>query len=349
MATELMRRAVIVGPRRVEIEESALPGLAGDDVLVRVRHSALCTFEQRAFTGADTRFYPLYGGHEMAGVVEATGPQVVNIKTGDKVAIWAIDRCGSCYSCRRGYACENVWFKRAGGEKPKGPMGPAGLATHKLAKEYQVFKLSPDADLLEASLTEPLACVLRSVNKANVVAGDSVVIVGGGVMGLLHVMVCKGRGAQVIVSEPHAGRRADSLKFGASAAIDPNAGDFAEQVKGLTNGRGADVIVVATSYVPALQASFGALAKGGRVMVYARMEPKGALLNLDPNWFHDNEIVLTGTISTSPIEFQQSAQVVSSRALDLRSVISATYSLDEITPAFEASVDLGTYRVVVNP
>lgn len=349
MATELMRRAVIVGPRQVEIEESPLPDLAGDDVLVRVRHSALCTFEQRAFTGADTRFYPLYGGHEMAGVVEATGPQVVNIKVGDKVAIWAIDRCGSCRSCRRGYACENTWFKKPGGEKPKGPMGPAGLATHKLAKEYQVFKLAPDVDLLEAALTEPLGCVLRSVNKANVVAGDSVVIVGGGVMGLLHVMVCKGRGAQVIVSEPHAGRRADSLRFGASAAIDPNAGDFGEQVKALTEGRGADVIFVATSYVPALQASFGALTKGGRVLVYARMEPKGALLNLDPNWFHDNEIVLTGTISTSPIEFQQSAQVISSRALDLRSVISATYPLDEINPAFEASVDLGTYRVVVNP
>src|SRR4029079_1703999 len=137
----------------------------------------------------------------------------------------------------------------------------------------------------------------------------------------------------------------DSLRFGASAAIDPTAGDFAEQVKANTNGRGADVIVVATSYVPALQNSFAALAKGGRVMVYARMEPKGALLNLDPNWFHDNEIVLTGTISTSPLEFQQSAQVVSSRALDLRSIMSATYSLDDIHPAFEASVDLGTYRV----
>lgn len=348
MATELMRRAVIVGPRQVEIQETALPSLAPDDVLVRVRHSALCTFEQRAYTGTDTRFYPLLGGHEIAGVVEAVGDRVVNIKAGDKAAIWAMDRCGSCYSCRRGNACENVWFKRAG-EKAKGPVGPAGLATHKLAKEYQVYKLAPDTDLLEAALTEPLGCVMRSVNKANIQAGDSVVIVGGGVMGLLHVMLAKGLGAKVIVSEPHARRRADSLRFGASAAIDPSAGDFAEQVKAHTNGRGADVIVVATSYVPALQDSFGALAKSGRMMVYARMEPKGVLLNLDPNWFHDNEIVLTGTISTSPLEFQQSAELVSSRVLDLRSIISATYSLDEIQPAFEAAVDLGTYRVVVNP
>jgi L-iditol 2-dehydrogenase len=187
------------------------------------------------------------------------------------------------------------------------------------------------------------------MNKANVQTGDEVVIVGGGVMGLLHVMIAKGRGAHVIVSEPHEKRRADSIRFGAAAAIDPTAGDFAEQVKELTNGRGADVIVVATSYLPALQNSFGALNKGGRVTVYARMEPKGAMLNVDPNWFHDNEIILTGTVSTSPLEFQQSAQLVGSKALDLRSIISATYPLDEISPAFEASVDLGTYRVVVNP
>ncbi|HZQ05389.1 MAG TPA: zinc-binding dehydrogenase [Anaerolineae bacterium] len=348
MSVEIMRRAVIVGPRQVEIQESPLPALAPDDVLVRVRHSALCTFEQRAYSGADTRFYPLLGGHEMAGVVEAMGAQVLNVKVGDKVAIWAIDRCGSCYSCRRGQACDNVWFKRAGAEKPKGPTGPAGLATHKLAKEYQVFKLAPGTDLLEASLTEPLACVLRSVNKADVKAGDTVVVVGGGVMGLLHTMLARGRGAQVIVSEPHAQRRQDSARFGAQHAIDPINENFAEQVKAFTNGRGADVVIVATSAVPALQSAFGAVCKGGRMMVYARMEPKGATISVDPNLFHDSEIVLSGTISTSPEEFQQAAEIVSTHALDLRSIISVTYPLDEIQPAFEASMDLGTYRVVVN-
>lgn len=348
MAAELMRRAVITGPRQVEIQEVSLPALAPDDVLVRIRSSALCTFEQRAYTGADTRFYPLLGGHEMAGVVEAVGESVINVKVGDKAAIWAIDRCGSCYSCRRGEACDNVWFKRAGASKPLGPLGPAGLATHKLAKEYQVYKLAPDTDLLEAALTEPLACVLRSVNKAKIKAGDSVVIVGGGVMGLLHAMLAKGRGANVIVSEPHAKRRADSLRFGASHAIDPTQGNFAEQVKALTAGRGADVVVVATSVIPALQSAFEGVCKDGRIMVYARMEPKGGTITVDPNLFHDNEIVLSGTISTSPEEFQQAAEMVSTRALDLRSIISATFPLDEIQPAFEASIDLGTYRVIVN-
>jgi threonine dehydrogenase-like Zn-dependent dehydrogenase len=347
LAKEVLRRAVITAPRKIEIEEIPAPAPGPDEVLVRIHSSALCTFEQRAYVGVETRFYPLLGGHEMAGVVEALGAEVINVQVGDKVAISALERCGSCYSCRRNQACDNVWFKRAGAEKPKGPTGPAGLATHKLAKEYQVYKLHPHTDLLAGSLTEPLACVLRSIKKAEIRPGESVVVVGGGVMGLMHVMLAKGRGASVIVSEPHPKRRADSLIFGANHAIDPRQGDFAAQVKELTDGRGADVIIVATSAVPALQSAFGALFKGGRVLVYARMEPKGATITLDPNLFHDHEIVLTGTISQSREDFQQSAEMISTGAIDLKPLISTTFPLDETQAAFEASIDLGTYRVLL--
>jgi L-iditol 2-dehydrogenase len=349
MVTEqIMRRAVIVGPKEVVLEEVVLGTLAADEVLVRVRSSALCTFEQRAYLGADTRFYPLLGGHEMAGVVETVGKSVASVKPGDKVAISAIDRCGNCYSCRRGQACDNVWFKKAEKDKPKGPMGPAGLATHKVAKEYQVYRLHPEADLLEAALTEPLACVLRSIKKAQIASGDSVVIVGGGVMGVLHVLLTRGQGAQVIVSEPNAERRQAALKFGAHAVIDPMTGDFVESVRALTDGRGADAIVVATDAVAALESAVGALCKGGRLLVFARMYPKGATIAVDPNIFHDNEIVLTGTIGQSREDFQQAAEMISRRAVDLRPVISATFPLEQIQAAFEASVAMNTYRVVVN-
>ncbi len=344
----VMRRAVIVGPKQVEIEEVALDGLAPDEVLVRVRSSALCTFEQRAYLGIDTRFYPLLGGHELAGVVEATGERVDSVKTGDKVAISAIERCGNCYSCRRGQACDNVWFKRGDAAKPKGPLGPAGLATHKVAKEYQVYRLQPDTDLLEASLTEPLACVLRSIKKAEIHPGDSVVIVGGGVMGILHVMLAKGRGAHVIVSEPNARRRQDALTFGALAAIDPTTGNFVKDIKALTDDRGADVVIIATDAMPALAGGLEALCKGGRLLVYARMYPKGATLEVDPNLFHDNEIVLTGTIGQNREDFQQSAEMIGRRAIDLRPVISATFPLEDIAAAFEASVSMDTYRIVIS-
>lgn len=345
---DTMRRAVITGPHQVEIQSVPLVPPGPGEVLVRVHSSALCTFEQRAYLGIDSRFYPLLGGHELAGLVEAIGPGVSSVKPGDKVAISAMDRCGSCYACRRGLACDNVWFKKAGGEKPSGPVGPAGLATHKLAQEYQVYKLQPETDLLEAALTEPLACVLRSLKRAQIRPGDAVVIVGGGVMGILHTMLARGQGAHVIVSEPHPQRRQDALRFGAAHVIDPTSGEFAASVKALTDGRGADVIIIATDAIKALEQSLGALYKGGRLLIYARMWPKGATIALDPNLLHDNEIILTGTISQSREDFQEAAEMIGGRAIDLRPIISATFPLDQAQAAFEAAVDLGTYRVVIS-
>jgi L-iditol 2-dehydrogenase len=343
-----MRRAVITGPHQVEIQSAPLVPPGPGEVLVRVHSSALCTFEQRAYLGVDSRFYPLLGGHELAGLVDAVGAGVSSVRPGDKVAISAMDRCGSCYACRRGLACDNVWFKKAGGEKPTGPVGPAGLATHKLAQEYQVYKLQPETDLLEAALTEPLACVLRSLKRAQIQPGDAVIIVGGGVMGALHTMLARGQGAHVIVSEPHPQRRQDALRFGAAHAIDPTAGDFAAGVKALTDGRGADVIIIATDALKALEQALGALYKGGRLLVYARMSPKGATIALDPNLLHDNEIILTGTISQSREDFQQAAEMIGRGAVDLRPIISATFPLEEAKAAFEAAVDMSTYRVVIN-
>lgn len=344
---QVMRRVVIAGPKQVEIEEVALRQPGPTEVLVRVRASALCTFEQRAYLGNDVRFYPLLGGHELAGIVEAIGTDVVNVDVSDKVAISAIDRCGNCYSCRRGYGCENVWFKKPKAERPKGPLGPAGLATHKIAEEYQIYKLHPDTDLVQAALTEPLACVLRSIKRAQIQPGETVVIVGGGVMGILHVMLAKGHGANVIVSEPDAKRRDAALTFGATHTIDPTAGDFAEQVRALTGGRGADVIVIAATPRTVVEESVAALDHGGRLLVYSRIYPKGEPISVDPNVFHDKEIMLTGTISQSREDFQQAAEMIGTGAIDLMPVISATYPIDDITSAFESAVDLSSYRILV--
>jgi len=349
MTNQTMKRVLITAPKEVEIEEIPLGSPASDEVVVRVHSSALCTFEQRAYIGMDPRFYPLLGGHELSGVVEAVGDAVNDINIGDKVAVSALDRCGYCYSCRRGLGCENVWFKKSTGDQPKGPMGPAGLATHKVAKDYQIYKLHPDTDLLHAALTEPLACVLRSIKKAQIQPGDTLVILGGGVMGILHTILARGHGANVIVSEPDARRREEALKFGANHALDPLAGDFVENIKALSGGRGADVIIVAMSVIKAMQEAIGALAKSGRLLVYARMFPKGETVAIDPNLLHDNEIVLTGTISQSIEDFQQSAEMISSGAIDLGPVISATYPIDQVKEAFEAAIDLSTYRIVVNP
>ncbi|MFQ5610567.1 MAG: zinc-binding dehydrogenase [Anaerolineae bacterium] len=342
-----MRRALLTGPRQIEFEEIPVGLPAPDEVLVRIHSCAICTWEKRAYTGADQRFYPLLGGHEISGVVEAIGEDAADdLEVGDHVSVSGLTRCGKCYSCRMGRdnRCDNTWQK---GFKPGTPIGPGGLATHKMAKAYQVFKVQADTDLVEVSLAEPLACVLRSIKKARVEAGDFVVVVGSGVMGVLHLMLAKRRGATVIVSEPDEGRRQRALDFGADHVLDPAEDDLVERVKEITGDRGAQEIFDAVGRGPILESAIGALGKGGRLHVYARVYPKGSTISIDPNIFHEKEIVLTGTMSQSREDYLQAAEMIARHAIDLRPIISGTYPMDQMKEAFEASTRLENYRIVV--
>jgi L-iditol 2-dehydrogenase len=346
-STQVMRRTLLTAPKTIEFEEIPLGSLESDDVLVKIAACAICTWEKRAYTGADTRFYPLLGGHEISGVVEALGENsAAGLAVGDRVALSGLTRCGRCYSCRKGLdnRCDNTWQS---GFVPGTPIGPAGLATHKVAKNYQVFKVADNANLVEVSLSEPLACVLRSIKKAKVDSGDYVVIIGGGVMGMLHLMLAKRHGATVILSEPDQGRRQRATEMGADFTLDPNEDDLVESVKEITGGRGAQAIFDAVGKVNVLETAINALGKAGSLHVYARVYPKGEKIAIDPNIFHDKEIILTGTMSQNRDDFMRAADMISRRAIDLQPIISGTYPMDQIAEAFEASTQLENYRIVV--
>jgi threonine dehydrogenase-like Zn-dependent dehydrogenase len=201
----------------------------------------------------------------------------------------------------------------------------------------------------ELCLSEPLACVIRSVRKSRVRRGDKVVVVGAGIMGILHVMLLKQAGATVFVSEPNGDRSAFALEMGADAIIDPGHGSLVEQVKTLTGGRGADVIFCAVSVGAVVEQAVEAVAKGGRVHVYASIHPRGTRISIDPNLFHSHEIVLTGTMSQDRDDMRQAVQMISSGAIDLKPLISLTLPLSQLEEGLQAAMRPDTYRVIVIP
>ncbi|MBI2845167.1 MAG: zinc-binding dehydrogenase [Chloroflexi bacterium] len=343
----MMKRAVILGDRKVILEEVPIPQPKEDQVLVRIRSCALCTWEQRTYTGVDSSSAPLLGGHEFAGVVEAIGPEVYSVQVGDHVAVSGLTHCGQCYSCRRGltHLCDNLTRNWVKGQ----PNGPGGLGEYVLVRGYQVFRIDPEITFEEAALIEPLSCVLRSYQKANVQPGDYVVVIGAGIMGLLHILLAKGGGATVIVSEIEGVRRQKAQELGAHYVVDPQEGDFVARIKELTEGHGPEVTFVAIGIAPAIEQALKFAAKGGRVMVYAAVHPKDSTITINPNLFHNREIVLTGTVGQTKQDFERAAELISRRIIDVRPLISARYSLEEITEAFEASLRKDTYRVLVNP
>jgi 2-desacetyl-2-hydroxyethyl bacteriochlorophyllide A dehydrogenase len=348
VATRTYTRAVITGPNAIVMEDVPLPELAPTQVLVRMRASALCTWEQRTYAGIDTYSYPLVGGHENSGVIEAIGSDVeLKAKVGDQVALAGLKRCGQCYSCRRGVLnlCDNARSKR----QPNVPWGPGGFGEFVVAEAYQVYPVGPVATPLEAALTEPTSCVVHDMRRHPVRNGDVVVIVGAGIMGLLHLVLVKKTPCYVIVSEPEPARREKAKELGADALIDPTAEDYVTRVNELSGGNGANVTYVAIGAPKAIEAAVAAAAKRGLVSCYASVHPRGTTITVDPNSFHHREVRLSGSIAQDPEDFLAAADIIGQREIDLRPLISMTFPLSRLADAFAAAGRKDNYRVLVQP
>jgi len=340
-----MKKAVIVAKETVEFQEFDLPSISANEVLVKVKAVGLCTFEQRYYTGMKED-YPFNGGHEVCGIVEQVGSEVGSgIKPGDKVVVAAITRCGDCYFCQRGLdnMCAN-----GGDIQIEGQMwGPGGLSEYMVCKGYQVYKVNDDMDFAVGTLAEPLACVLRSVQNSHAKHGDTAVVIGGGVMGLLHVKVAKLSGLRVIVSEVDEKRKAKALEMGADQVIDPTKEDMVAAVKAATAGRGAEAVFYTAGGARAVEQGINALCKGGTIVFYGTVYPKG-LMSIDPNKIHYDEINFTGISSTTKEAFRESARMLSEGLIKVDELVSEVYPFAELDTAFKRSVSPETYRVIVS-
>ena len=342
---ETYKRSVFVGPKQIRIDEVPIPEPGPRQALIKVKACAICTWEQRMYSGEEN-YYPLAGGHEVAGELVAVGKQVFSdAKIGDRVVFSGLTRCGYCDSCRSGLdgICDNARKPLRETDVP----GPAGLSEYVLVEDYQLYKGANDVSFEELCLTEPVACVTRSVRSAKLERTDNVIVVGAGIMGVLHVLLAKQAGARVIVSEPDAKRAEFAKQIGADAIIDPIKESFVDRAKELTNGRGADAIFNAVSIAAAVEQSLLAAAKGGRVMVYASIHPRGTKIAVDPNMFHSNEVVLTGTVSQDKEDFLIATRMVAEKIIDVKPFISKVVPFSQLEEGIQAAMTPETYRVVV--
>lgn len=343
------RRSVITGPRAVVFEDVPLPEPGPRQVLVKMAAAALCTWEQRVYSGVDNWSYPLVGGHEFSGEVVAVGGGVAQpLALGDQVAIAGLRRCGECWACRRGYdnICDN---QHAITREPGKPWGPGGFGEYALLEGYQIYRYPRRVDWFEAALAEPLACVLHDVKRFAPRRGDTAVIVGAGIMGLLHLAALRSTGAVVLVSEPDPIRRAKALEMGANAVIDPSTEDYVESVKRLTDGRGASATYMAIGAPKAIEQAVEAAAKRGSVSVYASIHPRGSTIQVDPNVFHYKEVILSGSLAQDHEDFLDAVWQIAHGTIDLKPVISAVFPLAQLDAAFVAAARPDTYRVFVTP
>lgn len=339
------RKAVITEPGRIELREDIIPTPGPNEVLVQVRACAICTFDQRIFKG-EWNVYPTLAGHESSGVIVETGEEVSSsYSVGKKVSFLGLSRCWACRSCRRGF--DNICDQPSSLGNTDPLQRPAGFAEYACLPYFKVFTVSDDTSFEHAALVEPVACVSRSIERLNIGPGENVLIFGAGIMGMLHTIMARRRGAYVIVAEPDDGRRKKALDFGASTVVDPKSSDFQEIIEDATHGYGAEKIAVATSVVDALELAVKVASKGAVINCYASFHPRGISVSFDPGIVHEKEVTITGTKSQSLRDVQRAADIVSTGLPQLSELIQRTWKLDDIQAAFEETVKGGIYRTLV--
>lgn len=344
---QTMRTAVFTDVREIGLQECERPTARGNKVVVRVHACAICTWEQRVYTGVNKVEFPFIGGHEIAAEIAELGEDVnrAEWKIGDRVVVGATLPCRNCYYCKNGKeeSCEHFNHSAHLAGLPYRGMG--GLSEYLLVSPDCMFKYDRVSSE-EAAIIEPLSCVIHSVEVADVQMGDTVLVIGSGIMGLLHTALCAKKGATVIVSDINEERLTLARQLGASFVIQPRKEDLAKRVAEITKGIKAQVIFDTTPIASVVEDAFQCIGNAGKIVLYSSIHPADPVL-FNPNWVHGKSIQILGTANSNDRDFMRAAKMVSEGVIDMKPFISEVYPADAVKDAFASAAKADKFRVVV--
>ena len=336
-------KLIMTGIGQSEIRVEDIPDLAPEEVLLRVEACALCTWERYIYNGDEPAGFPFHGGHEIAGTVVACGKDV-HLEEGMPAAVVSWARCNACNPCRRGFDnhCE-----AAEGHTPPGEMwGPEGFAEYIIVKHYEVYALGDKVPLHMGVLAEPLSCVTRSIKRSCIQPGDSAVVIGAGLMGLLFLKVLQDRGIRVAVVQRSQSRRELAGQMGADLVVDPSAEDWEDRIWAFTGGRGAQALFYTAGGAPMLNRCLHLAAIGGSVLMYAPLYSDQPALEADP--IHFRELSVTGSIRHDKQSVHEAVRLLGSGRLDLSGLKMEWADLNAFDEAVElANTDRDIHRVLL--
>jgi L-iditol 2-dehydrogenase len=331
-----MRACVFNGPGDVRVVDMPEPQAGPGEIVLRTGAAGLCASDVRVFKGEKYAKQGVVPGHEVAGTVMALGEGVTGLRPGDRVALCPIVACGVCEFCRVGKRNRCVNRVTLGYDE-NGGLAEMVRVPEQIVRLGHVFLLPEGLALDQASLLEPTACVLNSLELLNVGAGTTLLLIGAGPMGLLHLVLARRLGAVVIASEPEEGRRTWARRLGAVATIDPLAEDVTKRVKDLTDGKGADTAMVTAGIGPAVASALGAVRRQGYIGLFAGFPPE-TIVNLDPNVIHYSEIILTGSQNATIDQYRRTLELLPTLP-DLRQIVSHSFGIEDAPKAYETRLE----------
>ncbi len=344
-----MKALLMSAPGHVALSDVELRELKENEVLIQVKMAGICTNDIRDYLGDCDYSYPRIGGHEYCGVIAKMGSAVntQRFSLGQNVVTYIIEDCKQCYFCKTGH--ENICEKHPRSQvfhNDDGISGYCGFAEYVIADADDLIVYERETSYEKMAFTEPVACVINSIEQVDVRFGQDVLVIGGGTMGLLHVMLLRQRGARVFVSEPMVERRERALKLGAAEAIDPTACDPVEATKSLTQGRGADYVFNTCAHPSIAVQAVQMTAPCGACVMFSSIHPREDV-SIDASAIHSLQMTVTGAVSPTVRSYFESVQMIDKGLLDPTTLIEGVFDYTDFQAAMDTAIRSDTYKVLV--
>jgi L-iditol 2-dehydrogenase len=329
-----MRAAVYYGKDDVRLQTVPVPKIGSGELLVRVHSCGICgTDLKKISTGSHSA--PRIFGHETTGVIAALGTGVQSYAVGDRVSLFHHVPCGECFYCRHKVFAQCPVYKQVGCTAGFEPSG-GGFSEYVRVMDWivqggGVIKLPAGVSFEQASFIEPVNTCMKGIQSLRLEAGETVLVIGQGPIGILLGVLAQRAGAQVITSDLFPQRLTIAGGFGLGRSIDASRADTVQTVRQWTEGRGADAVVLAVAGTALMRAAMEAARPGGRIMLFAQTVRGEAVV--DPAAICVDEKSLLGSYSAS-IDLQEDAvSFVCRREMDLERLISHRFPLKQAVEA----------------
>ena len=346
-----MLAVVYHGKNDVRMQMVAVPTIGPGEILVRVHSCGICgTDLKKISTGSHSA--PRIFGHETAGVVAALGQGVTKFKVGDRVMVFHHIPCGECYYCRHKTFAQCDTYKKVGCTAGYEPSG-GGFAEYVRVMDWIVergtVRIPEGVSFEQAAFVEPVNTCMKGVEALRLLPEETVLVVGQGPIGLILAVLAVRTGARVITSDLYSQRLTISESFGLGLTIDASRANVIERVRELTDGRGADAVILAVGGNGLIRPAMDATRPGGRVLLFAQTA-RGEV-TVDPAAICVDEKTLLGSYSASVELQEESVRFVMSREMDLARLVSHRFPLSRALEALHlaAHPQPDSMKIVIQP
>lgn len=338
-----MKVARLYDSTDIRFEEEPIPPVGPGEALVKTRACGICSGDVMGWYMKKKA--PLVFGHEPAGEIVAVGAGVTDFRPGDRVFVHHHAPCLACRACRRGEFVQCATWRAT-------RIIPGGMAEYFLVPQENLagdtLRLPEAFSFTDGALIEPTACAVKSLRRSRLAAEESILIIGLGIMGQLHVALARHRGAgQILATDFVPYRREKARQLGADVVIDPAAGPVEDAVRAHTGGEMAEIVIVGPGSIEAMELGIRCAARGGTVVLFTTSTPE-AILSVSPHHLYFDEISLVPSYSCGPNDTREALRFIQTGVVTSEKFVTHRFPFDALHEAYRiASAAQDSIKTVV--